>query len=146
MLSLGNAFNEGDLRDFDRRVRQGIDGANVRYICELKLTGLPFRFIMKRTLHSGATRGDGVTGEDITQNLKTIKAIPLRLNEEVTLEARGEAYMPKRSFVKLNEEKSKMEKMYLRIRVMQQQVQYVNLIRKLQRSVTYLCLCMVLRM
>ena len=53
----------------------------------------------------GATRGDGVTGEDITQNLKTIKAIPLRLNEEVTLEARGEAYMPKRSFVKLNEEK-----------------------------------------
>lgn len=53
----------------------------------------------------GATRGDGVTGEDITQNLKTIKAIPLRLNEEVTLEVRGEAYMPKRSFVKLNEEK-----------------------------------------
>ena len=48
MLSLGNAFNEGDLRDFDRRVRQGIDGANVRYICELKLTGLPFRFIMKK--------------------------------------------------------------------------------------------------
>ena len=48
MLSLGNAFNEGDLRDFDRRVRQGIDDANVRYICELKLTGLPFRFIMKK--------------------------------------------------------------------------------------------------
>ena len=73
MLSLGNAFNEGDLRDFDRRVRQGIDDANVRYICELKLTDLQFHFIMKRTLHSGATRGDGVTGEDITQNLKRLK-------------------------------------------------------------------------
>ena len=106
MLSLGNAFNEGDLRDFDRRVRQGIDGANVRYICELKIDGLAVSLhYEKGRFIQGATRGDGVTGEDITQNLKTIKAIPLRLNEEVTLEARGEAYMPKRSFVKLNEEK-----------------------------------------
>lgn len=106
MLSLGNAFNEGDLRDFDRRVRQGIDSANVRYICELKIDGLAVSLhYEKGRFIQGATRGDGVTGEDITQNLKTIKAIPLRLNEEVTLEARGEAYMPKRSFVKLNEEK-----------------------------------------
>ncbi|PEC20704.1 NAD-dependent DNA ligase LigA [Bacillus cereus] len=106
MLSLGNAFNEGDLRDFDRRVHQGIDDANVRYICELKIDGLAVSLhYEKGRFIQGATRGDGVTGEDITQNLKTIKAIPLRLNEEVTLEARGEAYMPKRSFVKLNEEK-----------------------------------------
>ncbi|MBO1582147.1 NAD-dependent DNA ligase LigA [Bacillus sp. XF8] len=106
MLSLGNAFNEGDLRDFDRRVRQGIDGSNVRYICELKIDGLAVSLhYEKGRFIQGATRGDGVTGEDITQNLKTIKAIPLRLKEEVTLEARGEAYMPKRSFVKLNEEK-----------------------------------------
>ncbi|EOP99192.1 DNA ligase [Bacillus cereus HuB4-4] len=106
MLSLGNAFNEGDLRDFDRRVRQGIDDVNVRYICELKIDGLAVSLhYEKGRFIQGATRGDGVTGEDITQNLKTIKAIPLRLNEEVTLEARGEAYMPKRSFVKLNEEK-----------------------------------------
>ncbi|EJR01362.1 DNA ligase [Bacillus cereus MSX-A1] len=106
MLSLGNAFNEGDLRDFDRRVRQGMDDANVRYICELKIDGLAVSLhYEKGRFIQGATRGDGVTGEDITQNLKTIKAIPLRLNEEVTLEARGEAYMPKRSFVKLNEEK-----------------------------------------
>ncbi|MGE6402278.1 MULTISPECIES: NAD-dependent DNA ligase LigA [Bacillus cereus group] len=106
MLSLGNAFNEGDLRDFDRRVRQGIDDTNVRYICELKIDGLAVSLhYEKGRFIQGATRGDGVTGEDITQNLKTIKAIPLRLNEEVTLEARGEAYMPKRSFVKLNEEK-----------------------------------------
>ncbi|PGS03451.1 NAD-dependent DNA ligase LigA [Bacillus pseudomycoides] len=106
MLSLGNAFNEGDLRDFDRRVRQGIDDSNVRYICELKIDGLAVSLhYEKGRFVQGATRGDGVTGEDITQNLKTIKAIPLRLKEEVTLEARGEAYMPKRSFVKLNEEK-----------------------------------------
>lgn len=70
------------------------------------MTGLPLSLhYEKGRFIQGATRGDGVTGEDITQNLKTIKAIPLRLNEEVTLEARGEAYMPKRSFVKLNEEK-----------------------------------------
>ncbi|EOP76454.1 DNA ligase [Bacillus cereus VDM006] len=106
MLSLGNAFNEGDLRDFDRRVRQGIDDSNVRYICELKIDGLAVSLhYEKGRFVQGATRGDGVTGEDITQNLKTIKAIPLCLKEEVTLEARGEAYMPKRSFVKLNEEK-----------------------------------------
>ncbi|WP_369901348.1 NAD-dependent DNA ligase LigA [Bacillus manliponensis] len=106
MLSLGNAFNEGDLRDFDRRVRQGIDETNVRYVCELKIDGLAVSLhYEKGRFVQGATRGDGVIGEDITQNLKTIKAIPLRLTEEVTLEARGEAYMPKRSFVKLNEEK-----------------------------------------
>lgn len=106
MLSLGNAFNEGDLRDFDRRVRQGIDATNVRYVCELKIDGLAVSLhYEKGRFVQGATRGDGVIGEDITQNLKTIKAIPLRLTEEVTLEARGEAYMPKRSFVKLNEEK-----------------------------------------
>ncbi|PGZ97237.1 DNA ligase (NAD(+)) LigA [Bacillus pseudomycoides] len=106
MLSLGNAFNEGDLRDFDRKVCQGIDGQNVRYVCELKIDGLAVSLhYEKGRFIQGATRGDGITGEDITHNLKTIKAIPLRLTEEVTLEARGEAYMPKRSFVKLNEEK-----------------------------------------
>ncbi|HDX9577159.1 TPA: NAD-dependent DNA ligase LigA [Bacillus pseudomycoides] len=106
MLSLGNAFNEGDLRDFDRKVRQGIDDQNVRYVCELKIDGLAVSLhYEKGRFIQGATRGDGITGEDITQNLKTIKAIPLRLTEEMTLEARGEAYMPKRSFVKLNEEK-----------------------------------------
>ncbi|MEH6888540.1 NAD-dependent DNA ligase LigA [Bacillus sp. JJ864] len=106
MLSLGNAFNEGDLRDLDRKVRQGIDDQNVRYVCELKIDGLAVSLhYEKGRFIQGATRGDGITGEDITQNLKTIKAIPLRLTEEMTLEARGEAYMPKRSFVKLNEEK-----------------------------------------
>ena len=74
MLSLGNAFNEGDLRDFDRRVRQGIDDVNVRYICELKIDGLAVSLhYEKGRFIQGATRGDGVTGEDITQNLKRLK-------------------------------------------------------------------------
>ncbi|MGG1572593.1 NAD-dependent DNA ligase LigA [Fictibacillus sp. NRS-1165] len=104
MLSLGNAFNEEDLRDFDRRVRNGV-GDNVSYVAELKIDGLAVsltyeegRFVL------GATRGDGTTGEDITNNLKTIRAIPLRIKDkDVSLEVRGEAYMPKRSFQKLNE-------------------------------------------
>ncbi|WP_062239170.1 NAD-dependent DNA ligase LigA [Fictibacillus sp. FJAT-27399] len=104
MLSLGNAFNEEDLRDFDRRVRNGV-GDNVSYVAELKIDGLAVsltyeegRFVL------GATRGDGTTGEDITNNLKTIRAIPLRIKDKnVSLEVRGEAYMPKRSFQKLNE-------------------------------------------
>jgi DNA ligase (NAD+) len=112
MLSLGNAFNEGDLRDFDRKVRQGSGEENVRYVCELKIDGLAVSLHYEKGLFiQGATRGDGVTGEDITQNLKTIKAIPLRLTEEVTLEARGEAYMPKRSFEKLNAEKEEKGEM-----------------------------------
>ncbi|WP_028401206.1 NAD-dependent DNA ligase LigA [Ectobacillus panaciterrae] len=112
MLSLGNAFNEGDLRDFDRKVRQGSNEENVRYVCELKIDGLAVSLHYEKGLFiQGATRGDGVTGEDITQNLKTIKAIPLRLTEEATLEARGEAYMPKRSFGKLNAEKEEKGEM-----------------------------------
>jgi DNA ligase (NAD+) len=106
MLSLGNAFNEADLHDFDRKVRQGSGREHIRYVCELKIDGLAVSLRYENGLFvQGATRGDGVTGEDITQNLKTIKAIPLRLKESATMEVRGEAYMPKRSFVKLNEEK-----------------------------------------
>ncbi|MFL6555128.1 MAG: NAD-dependent DNA ligase LigA, partial [Bacillus sp. (in: firmicutes)] len=103
MLSLGNAFNEGDLRDFDRRVRQAV-GDNVSYIGELKIDGLAVSLRYEDGLFvQGATRGDGTIGEDITANLKTIKAIPLRLRENVSIEVRGEAYMPKRSFEALNQ-------------------------------------------
>ncbi|ALC92501.1 aromatic ring-opening dioxygenase LigA [Bacillus sp. FJAT-18017] len=106
MLSLGNAFNEADLRDFDRRVRQVV-GNNFSYVCELKIDGLAvsLRYEDGRFVQ-GATRGDGTTGEDITANLRTIKSIPLRLRESVSLEVRGEAFMPKRSFEKLNEAKA----------------------------------------
>ncbi|WP_088103309.1 NAD-dependent DNA ligase LigA [Halalkalibacter urbisdiaboli] len=102
MLSLGNAFSEQDLRDFDRRVRQAV-GDEVAYTCELKIDGLAVSLLYEEgKLVRGATRGDGTIGEDITANLKTIPAIPLRLKEDVTLEVRGEAFMPKRSFDQLN--------------------------------------------
>ncbi|WP_431028094.1 NAD-dependent DNA ligase LigA [Lysinibacillus sp. LZ02] len=102
MLSLSNAFNEADLRDFDRKIRQAI-GDHFSYVCELKIDGLAIslRYEEGRFVQ-GATRGDGVVGEDITANLKTIRAIPLRLKESVTIEVRGEAYMPKKSFERLN--------------------------------------------
>lgn len=102
MLSLGNAFNEADLRDFDRKVRQAI-GENFNYVCELKIDGLAISLRYENgSFIQGATRGDGQVGEDITANLKTIRAIPLRLKEPVTIEVRGEAYMPKKSFEQLN--------------------------------------------
>lgn len=107
MLSLGNAFNEGDLRDFDRRVRQGI-GGEPTYFCELKIDGLAVSLTYENgEFVLGATRGDGTTGEDITQNLKTIRSIPLRLKEPVNIEVRGEAFMPKKSFIELNEQREK---------------------------------------
>ncbi|ABO65640.1 NAD-dependent DNA ligase LigA [Geobacillus thermodenitrificans] len=104
MMSLANAFNEGDLRDFDRRVRQEVGEA--AYVCELKIDGLAVSVRYEDGYFvQGATRGDGTTGEDITENLKTIRSLPLRLNEPVSLEARGEAFMPKASFLRLNEER-----------------------------------------
>lgn len=103
MLSLGNAFNEQDLRDFDRRIRQAV-GDDISYVCELKIDGLAVSLRYEDGLFvQGATRGDGSIGEDITANIKTIKSIPLRLRENVSLEVRGEAYMPKRSFEALNQ-------------------------------------------
>ena len=108
MLSLGNAFNEDDLRDFDRRVRK--IGDNLTYICELKIDGLAISLRYKDGLFvQGATRGDGSVGEDITANLKTIRSIPLRLRKPFSIEVRGEAFMPKTSFVALNNEKEKRE-------------------------------------
>lgn len=105
MLSLGNAFNETDLRDFDRKVRQAI-GDNFSYVCELKIDGLAVSLRYVNGLFElGATRGDGTTGEDITANLKTIRSIPLRLNQPVSIEVRGEAFMPKKSFEALNKAK-----------------------------------------
>lgn len=108
MLSLGNAFNEEDLRKFDQRVRDKV--SDIRYTCELKIDGLAVslkydngRFVQ------GLTRGDGTTGENITENLKTIHAIPLKIKEPLSIEVRGEAYMPRSSFLSLNEQKEKNE-------------------------------------
>ena len=105
MLSLGNAFNEEDLRDFDRKVRQAV-GEPYTYVCELKIDGLAISLKYENGVFvQGATRGDGETGEDITANLRTIRSIPLRIPEPVSIEVRGEAYMPKASFAKLNAQK-----------------------------------------
>lgn len=102
MLSLGNAFNETDLRDFDRRIRQVV-GDDISYVCELKIDGLAVSLRYEDgQFIQGATRGDGQIGEDITANLITIRSIPLRLSEPVTLEVRGEAFMSKKSFEALN--------------------------------------------
>jgi DNA ligase (NAD+) len=104
MLSLGNAFGADDLREFDRKVRQGITSTKpVRYVCELKIDGLAVSLRYEEGVFvQGATRGDGTTGEDITQNLRTIRSVPLRLTKPLTIEVRGEAYMPKKEFERLN--------------------------------------------
>jgi len=108
MLSLGNAFNEEDLRDFDRRVRQAVEN-EFSYVCELKIDGLAVSLRYEDGyLVLGATRGDGTTGENITENLKTIRSIPLRIKEPLSMEVRGEAFMPRKSFKALNE--AKMER------------------------------------
>jgi DNA ligase (NAD+) len=105
MLSLANAFDESELKDFDRRVRQALPDQEVSYVVEPKIDGLAVSLYYENgILLRGATRGDGETGEDISENLKTIRSVPLRLREAIpVLEVRGEAYMPKDSFARLNE-------------------------------------------
>ena len=114
MLSLGNAFGADELREFDTRVRRGLglspDDPPVAYVCELKIDGLAISLRYEgRRFVRGATRGDGTTGEDVTPNLRTVRAIPLTLKEEPPgerLEVRGEVYMPRGAFAALNEQLS----------------------------------------
>ncbi len=115
MLSLGNAFEENDLREFDRRVIEGLDlpagdlfgaGAAVEYSCEPKLDGLAVSLLYRDgLLVQGATRGDGTTGEDISVNVRTVRNIPLKLHGSgwpAVLEVRGEVFMSKAGFERLN--------------------------------------------
>ncbi|EIQ6143292.1 NAD-dependent DNA ligase LigA [Listeria monocytogenes] len=103
MLSLANAFNQEDLADFDRRIRDKV-GDEIAYMCELKIDGLAVSLQYENGKYKqGATRGDGTIGEDITANLRTIRSIPMKLQKDYSIEVRGEAFMPKRSFQKLNE-------------------------------------------
>ena len=112
MLSLGNVFGHDELREFDARVRRGLgladDDPGVTYACELKIDGLAISLRYDgRSFVRGATRGDGSTGEDVTPNLRTIRAIPLRLRADPPgnqLEVRGEVYMPRGAFAELNEQ------------------------------------------
>jgi len=109
MYSLGNAFNAEDLKAFASRVTKDADGP-VEFICELKIDGLAISLTYE-TGHfvRGATRGDGTVGEDITSNLRTIRSIPLTIAETETIEVRGEAFMPRKSFLSLNESREEKE-------------------------------------
>jgi len=107
MLSFENAFSEDDVRDFDRRVRERLSGIEVvEYAAEPKLDGLAVNLLYERgRLTTGATRGDGTTGEDVTHNLRAIRAVPLQLrgeNHPRVLEARGEVFMPIAGFKRFN--------------------------------------------
>ena len=101
MMSLSNVFNEEEIRNFDERIKK--EGFNPKYECELKIDGLSVSLIYEKgKLISASTRGDGIVGEDITENVKTIKTIPLKLNEDIDIEVRGEIYMSKNVFENIN--------------------------------------------
>jgi len=103
MLSLANTYNEDELREFDRRVRDGLPGEDVRYHVELKFDGVAVSAHYEDgVLTLGATRGDGRTGDDITANLRTVRALPLRIEVPRPLEVRGEVYMERPDFAALN--------------------------------------------
>lgn len=102
MLSLGDIFNEEEIIDFDEKVKKVVP--HPKYVAELKIDGLSVSLLYRNgELVRAATRGDGVTGEDITHNAKTIKDIPLKIKQPIDIEVRGEIYMSKASFKKLNE-------------------------------------------
>lgn len=105
MLSLTNVFNGEELREFDRRVKNGLGTEDVQYVTELKIDGLSMNLVYEEgRLVQGLTRGDGRVGEDVTANVKTIRTIPLFIeNAPPYMEIRGEVYMPRASFARLNE-------------------------------------------
>jgi len=108
MLSLENALNETEMREFDRRVRELLGGEEFEYVAELKLDGLSMAAHYRDGgLRQAVTRGDGTVGEDVTENARTIRSLPLKVKGELkTFEARGEVIMPRRSFEKLNADRT----------------------------------------
>lgn len=106
MLSLANAFNEDDLRDFDQKVKEATGLDKVTYMAEMKIDGLGMSLVYHGNLQYAATRGDGVTGEDVTANVITIKSIPSHIKVNEDFEIRGEVFMPKKSLEKLNKDRS----------------------------------------
>jgi DNA ligase (NAD+) len=108
MLSLGNTYSQEELEEFDTRVAKGLDGDPYEYFCELKFDGVSISLIYENgVLSKGVTRGDGVRGDDVTANVKTIRNIPIKINQAGlpgTFEVRGEVFMPKQAFEQLNKE------------------------------------------
>ncbi|MBI3005126.1 MAG: NAD-dependent DNA ligase LigA, partial [Ignavibacteriales bacterium] len=110
MLSLSNTYDEDEVRDFDRRVQSLLKNEPYRYVCELKVDGVAVSLLYEHGLFArGATRGDGTQGDEITNNLKTIRSIPLRLRAQNAglrdVEVRGEVYMNREDFRRMNEER-----------------------------------------
>ncbi|HHE64946.1 MAG TPA: NAD-dependent DNA ligase LigA, partial [Bacteroidetes bacterium] len=111
MLSLSNTYNEEEIRDFDRRVRSLLDsGENYEYVCELKIDGVAMSLLYENgRLTRAATRGDGEQGDEVTNNVKTIRSIPLVVEPEEeylrNIEVRGEIYMDRKDLERLNEER-----------------------------------------
>lgn len=107
MQSLADVFSKDELYEFDSRVRAALGDESVEYVTEMKIDGLSVSLEYENGLFTrGSTRGNGFVGEDITQNLKTIPGIPLKLNEPLPfIEVRGEVYMPEKSFLRLNEQR-----------------------------------------
>ena len=106
MLSLSNTFSIEDLRDFDSRISKLSSDDSIEYICELKIDGLAISINYENgKLLSAATRGDGMVGENVTENIKTIFSIPKTLKTKKSFEVRGEVYLPKKSFELLNKER-----------------------------------------
>ena len=105
MMSLSNVFNESEIREFDARIKK--EGINPEYVCELKIDGLSVSLTYEHgELISASTRGDGIVGEDITNNVKTIKTVPLKLKKDIDIEVRGEIYMSKKTFESINKVRS----------------------------------------
>jgi DNA ligase (NAD+) len=103
MLSLANGFNEQDIRDFDRKVKEALNLKSINYVCEMKIDGLAISLDYKEgKLNYSVTRGDGSVGENVTHNVVTIKSIPMQITQMGNLEIRGEVFMPKASFIELN--------------------------------------------
>lgn len=139
MLSLDNVFDEESFLAFNKRVQDRLkSNEKVTWCCELKLDGLAVSILYENgVLVSAATRGDGTTGEDITSNVRTIRAIPLKLHGEnipARLEVRGEVFLPQAGFEKINEDARRTGGKVLLTHVMRQLVHCVSLIRVLQRS------------
>ena len=109
MLSLGNTYSQEELEEFDARVGRGLDGAAYEYFCELKFDGVSISLIYENgLLTKGITRGDGVRGDDVTTNVKTIRSLPLRVKGKdfpPSFEVRGEIFLPREVFKQINKER-----------------------------------------